>query len=598
MKILFINLILSILFLFNIDSSLYGAEASSPKKNIKQYDISADTARQVIIAQGTEDIYQGHPTTVLLPDGKTIYCVWTYKHAGPCGPLKKSIDGGLTWSELLDVPENWTTVRNCPTIYRLPDPKGNYRLFVFAGEGPGKKMYQSCSEDLGQTWSSMKSNDLGLGAMPFCTIEPINGGKELLAMSNIRRPGEKKEKRSNVVARSYSKDGGFTWSPWDITLDIPGLKPCEPEIVRSPDGKQLLCLIRENVKRVSLYMVSNDEGRTWSKVKPLPFALHGDRHKAKYTPDGRLVIAFRDTGNGSITRTHFVAWVGRYEDIINGKQGDFRIKLLHSYRGGDCGYPGLELLPDGTFVATTYIKYRSGVEKNSVVSTRFKLEEFTSEITENNEWISLFDGKTLNGWRGYNRNDIPKKWTVENGAIKINSSPDGRGGSKDGGDIIFDKKFKNFELEFEYKISKGANSGVFYLATESKGKRIFQSAPEYQILDNENHKDARLGKDGNRKSASLYDMIPAKPQNAKSFGKWNKGRIIVRGGNISHYQNGKNVLGYQLWTPKWDEMVAGSKFNQWPEFLNPGGIEHSGYIGLQDHGNDVWFKNIRIRELY
>lgn len=343
---------------------------------LKQIDISDDKNRQVVVAQGTKDIYQGHPTTVLLPDGKTVYAVWTYNHGGSCGPMKKSTDGGKTWSELLPVPESWTKVRNCPSIYRLPDPEGKFRLFVFAGNGPDGGMYKSYSDDEGTTWSEMESNNFGPVVMPFCTIEPINNGKELLAMTNIRRQGEVKEKKSNVIVQSISKDGGFTWSQHKIVLDVNGLKPCEPEIVRSPDGKQLLCLIRENVKRVSLYMTSDDEGKTWSEIKPLPHAVHGDRHKAKYAKDGRLVIVFRDTGIGSPTRNHFVAWVGKYEDLLSGNSGEYKIKLLHSYKSGDCGYPGLELLPDGTFLATTYIKYKEGEEQNSVVSVRFSLKEF------------------------------------------------------------------------------------------------------------------------------------------------------------------------------------------------------------------------------
>jgi len=127
-------------------------------------------------------------------------------------------------------------------------------------------------------------------------------------------------------------------------------------------------------------MTTHDEGRTWSKTKPLPPGLFGDRHKAVYAKDGRLVVCFRDTGKDSPTRNHFVAWVGRYEDIIAGRDGQYRIKLLHSNAGGDCGYPGVELLHDGTFVATTYIKYRPGKDRNSVVSTRFKLSETDAEI--------------------------------------------------------------------------------------------------------------------------------------------------------------------------------------------------------------------------
>jgi len=353
--------------------------AEAQQQEIQRFDFSGDSARHVMVAQGTPDVYQGHPTTVLMPDGKTVYCVWTYGHGGVCGPMKRSDDGGLTWSGLLEVPDNWSSVKNCPTVYRLPDPEGNHRLFVFAGEGPDGSMYQSYSEDDGRTWSPMASNHIGPSVMPFCTIMPINGGKRLLAMSNIRRPGEKVEKRSNVVAQSYSDDGGFTWSPWKIVVDLPGLKPCEPELVRSPDGGQLLCLIRENEKRVALYMTSEDEGATWSDTKPLPAPLHGDRHKAKYAPDGRLVVVFRDTGNDSPTRNHFVAWVGTYEDILAGRDGQYQVKLLHSYKGGDCGYPGLELLPDGTFVATTYVKYREGPEQNSVVSTRFTLNELDTK---------------------------------------------------------------------------------------------------------------------------------------------------------------------------------------------------------------------------
>jgi hypothetical protein len=349
-------------------------------------DLSADKSRHVIIARGATDIYQGHPTTVLLPDGKTIYCVWTIGHGGPCGPMKRSDDGGLTWSDLLPVPENWKTTHNCPAIYRLTDPAGKARLVVFA-QNKGVT-WRACSEDDGKTWSPMQSAGAGLApsVMPFTDVKPVDGGKRLLAMTNIRRPGETREKHSNVLAQTFSTDGGLTWSAYEIVRDIPGLRLCEPEIVRSPDGKQLLCLIREDATHESLFMTSNDEGRTWSKEKKLPKSLWGDRHKAKYTPDGRLVVVFRDIGRKtSPTNNHFVAWAGSYDDIVNVREtGGYRVKLIHNHRRGnkfsgrlmdDCGYPGLEVLPDSTLVATTYAKYTEGDEGNYVVAVRFKLSE-------------------------------------------------------------------------------------------------------------------------------------------------------------------------------------------------------------------------------
>lgn len=319
---------------------------------IPTVDISTETNRQVVVAQGTADIYQGHPTTVLLPDNQTIACVWTIGHGGTCGPLKHSTDGGRTWSELLPTPANWTQVRNCPALYRLPDPHGKMRLFVFAGQGPDGTMHFAVADEAGQTWSPMQSTGLKC-VMPFCTIVTVNNGTQLLGMTNLRRPGETKEQFSNVVAQSFSSDGGFTWSPWRIVADIAGLTLCEPALVRSPDGKQLLCLMRENSKSESRFMTSVDEGATWSAAQRLPAGLVGDRHLPRYAADGRLVICLRDRTEAFGTVGHFVAWVGHYDDIVAERAGQYRIKLLHSYAGVDCGYPGLELLPDGTFVATT-----------------------------------------------------------------------------------------------------------------------------------------------------------------------------------------------------------------------------------------------------
>ena len=222
----------------------------------------------------------------------------------------------------------------------------------------------------------------------------------------------------------------------------------------------------------------------------------------------------------------------------------------------------------------------------------------------------LFDGTRTDGWRGYGKDSLPGRWTIDGDALKFAGTGTGEGQTGEGGDIIFAHKFKNFELDLEWKVSKGGNSGIFYLAQEimtkdeagnDRWEPIYISAPEYQVLDNANHPDAKLGVDGNRQSASLYDMIPAVPQNQKPFGEWNKAKILVYEGTVVHYQNDEKVLEYHLWTPKWTDMLQASKFSQkaWPlafELLNNcGGADHEGYIGLQDHGDDVWYRNIRIK---
>jgi hypothetical protein len=211
-------------------------------------------------------------------------------------------------------------------------------------------------------------------------------------------------------------------------------------------------------------------------------------------------------------------------------------------------------------------------------------------------WLLMFDGKTSEGWKGYNKPNFPAGWIVENGTLKCQDSGRGEAGAANGGDIMYAKqKFSNFHLKLEWKISNGGNSGIFYLGREVEGWEIYRTAPEMQILDNDRHPDALLGKDGNRKAGSLYDLIPAKPQNTKPAGEWNSIEIICYQGTVVHKQNGETVLEYHLWTPEWNQLVKNSKF---PE-LNPdwANVAKEGIIALQDHGNAVWFRNIKIRAL-
>jgi len=208
-------------------------------------------------------------------------------------------------------------------------------------------------------------------------------------------------------------------------------------------------------------------------------------------------------------------------------------------------------------------------------------------------WISIFDGKTTTGWRGYNKTAFPDVgWEVIDGTLHCKESGTGEAGL--GGDIIYDRKLSNFELSLEWKIGQGGNSGIFILAQEIPGEPIYKSSPEMQVLDNERHPDALLGKDGNRMAGSLYDLIPAKPQNTKPAGEWNQVGILCYQGTVVFKSNGANVLEFHLWTDDWKKMVMDSKFSEWEWFVNPA---REGYIGLQDHGNDVWFRNIKIREL-
>ncbi|MDR1224764.1 MAG: DUF1080 domain-containing protein [Tannerella sp.] len=206
-------------------------------------------------------------------------------------------------------------------------------------------------------------------------------------------------------------------------------------------------------------------------------------------------------------------------------------------------------------------------------------------------WQLLFDGKSFDGWRKCNATEMAANWEISEEAMKVKRGE--KAGHGQGGDILFEtEKYSDFELSIDWKIEKEGNSGIFYYVVEEAGKPIYNAAPEVQVLDNWDASDNKLT---NHLAGSLYDMLPALPQNARPAGEWNTIVIRVKDGKATHIQNGVKVVEYTLWTPAWYELVAKSKFKDWPGFKE--GPAKEGYIGLQDHGYDCWFRNIKIRKL-
>jgi hypothetical protein len=206
-------------------------------------------------------------------------------------------------------------------------------------------------------------------------------------------------------------------------------------------------------------------------------------------------------------------------------------------------------------------------------------------------WKLLFDGKTMNGWRGAYMDSLPTKgWEVRKGMLIVKES--GGGEASFGGDIVTLDEYSNFDLTFEFKLTEGANSGVKYFVIEALPKTPGSAKGlEYQVLDDAKHPDAKLGINGNRTCASLYDLIPAMKKKMKPIGKWNRGRIVVNGKHVEHWLNGKKVLQYERGGKQFLAHKAESKFRDITGF----GEYEKGRILIQDHGNRVFYRNIKIR---
>lgn len=343
---------------------------------IPTIDLADDQERQVIIDREPGQ-YLGHPTTVLLEDGKTMLCVYPKGHGRGAIVYKRSTDGGLTWSDRLPVPDNWATSQEVPTIHRVVDASGKKRLIVWSGLYPARL---AVSEDDGASWSALKPvGDWG-GIVVMGFVEKLKSPGHYLAMFHddgrfFTSPGKRQSPVLFQLYKTFSQDGGLTWSAPEVVQKDTAVHLCEPGCIRSPDGKQLAVLLRENSRRRNSHVIfSNDEAQSWTEPRELPAALTGDRHTGRYLPDGRLFISFRDTTLSSPTKGDWVAWVGRYDDIVEGREGQYRIRLMDNHKGGDCAYPGVELLPDGTIVTTTYGHWIPG-EAPYVVSVRINADE-------------------------------------------------------------------------------------------------------------------------------------------------------------------------------------------------------------------------------
>ena len=232
---------------------------------------------------------------------------------------------------------------------------------------------------------------------------------------------------------------------------------------------------------------------------------------------------------------------------------------------------------------------------SSVVSQKSKKEKAEPNTLTAEEiskgWKLLFDGKTMNGWRGAYMDSLPKKgWEVRKGMLIVNES--GGGEASFGGDIVTIDQYSGFELLVDFRITEGANSGIKYFVIEAQPKTPGSAKGlEYQILDDAKHPDAKLGINGNRTCASLYDLIPAKDTKAKPVGKWNHARILVKGKHVEHWLNGKKVLEFERGGKEFLAHKAESKFKDIPAF----GEYERGHILLQDHGNQVFYRNVKIR---
>jgi hypothetical protein len=367
-------------FLFLLSSVCVAQESGSSYP--KLIDLDDQTYRQVVVDHEPGQ-YLGHPTTCLLEDGKTILCVYPKGHGRGTIVYKRSDDGGLTWSDRLPTPASWSTSKEVPTLHRVVDANGKKRIIMWSGLHPAKL---AVTEDDGKNWGELKpvGNWGGIVVMGF--VEKLSTGPgHYMAMFHddgrfFTKIPAKNKTRALDLYKTFSTDGGLTWSFPKSVYRSSDVHLCEPGCIRSPDGKKLAVLLRENARRKNSHIIfSEDEGKTWSEPRELPLALTGDRHTGKYGADGRLFISFRCNSPTEKRKNRpfegdWVGWVGTWEDLENGNDGQYSVRLKDNKKGYDTTYPGVEVLPDDTFVVTTYGHWSQG-EQPYILSVRFKLSE-------------------------------------------------------------------------------------------------------------------------------------------------------------------------------------------------------------------------------
>ena len=211
----------------------------------------------------------------------------------------------------------------------------------------------------------------------------------------------------------------------------------------------------------------------------------------------------------------------------------------------------------------------------------------TQEVTEG--WRLLFDGTTTHGWHSYGKTKAGAEWEAKDGTLHLDKS---RGGKNEDGDLVTDGTYSNFDLKIEWKISPKGNSGLLFYVQEDtvKYEEPYYTGPEMQVLDNDGHSDGKIHR---HRAGDLYDLISCSKETVKPVGQWNEAEIYSKNGELKLFLNGVNVVSTTLWNDSWKAMVAGSKFKRWPDF----GTFKSGKIDLQDHNCEVWFRNIKIKEL-